>query len=90
MVRVVRFAWDDEENKIGPLDRRDHFDDLDDLLLDPYLPDMTGNQYRTDQPGAGTDKKVSRNHPNRESERRHLADADWLNENPSLNTRTIS
>ena len=87
MVREARYAWDDEENELGLPDRRDRFDDLDDPLLDPYLPNMTGTQNRTSQPGSGK-KNVSEDQPNRNSERRHLADADWLSDNPFLNKKT--
>ena len=88
MVREVRYAWDDEENELGLPDRRDLFDDLDDPLLDPYLPNMTGTQTRIGQPGNGKQKNESGDQPNRNSERRHLADADWLRDNPSLNKKT--
>lgn len=81
MVREVRYAWDDEENELGLPDRRDHFDDLDDPLLDPYLPNTTGTQNRSDHPGMGTQKDEPKNQPNQKSERRHLADADWLSDN---------
>ncbi len=86
MVREARYAWDDEENETGLPDRRDRFDDFDDPLLDPYLPNTTGTQKRTSQPGSGKQKNESGDQPNSHSERRHLADADWLSDNPSLNT----
>lgn len=84
MVREVRYAWDDEENETGLPNRRDRFDDLDDPLLDPFLPNMTGTHSRSDQSGMGKHKDEPKNQPNRKSERRHLADADWMNDNPSL------
>ena len=87
MVREARYAWDDEENEAGLPDRRDRFDDLDDPLLDPYLPNMPRTQKRTSQPGSGKQKNEPGDQPSSHSERRHLADADWLSDNASLNKK---
>jgi hypothetical protein len=84
MVREVRYAWDDEENETGLPAPRDRFDDLDDPLLDPYLPNLARTQKRTSQPGKGKQNNESGDQQNSHTERRHLADADWLRDHPSL------
>lgn len=82
MVREARYAWDDEENDPthhrGLPERRDRFDDLDDDLLDPFLP--KAKPRRKQRPGAGPDEQTEETRPAPKSERRHLADADWLRE----------
>ena len=80
MVREARYAWNDEENTLGLPDRRDRFDDLDDALLDPYIPKAAGDKAAPQAGGKGNlearDRRV------RKSELKHLADADWLDDAP--------
>ena len=88
MVKEVRYAWDDEENNIGLPDRNDRFDDSDDALLDPFLPDSRRGGGPAAEPDEEKNKTEQRKHPHRQSESRHLADADWINNNPSVDQQT--
>lgn len=79
MVRRVRFSPDDPAD-FDPRDRRDSFDDLDDLVIDAVAP---GDAPRPEGP-AETSPDVSAEPPRRrnaaDDRRRHLADADWLSD----------
>jgi hypothetical protein len=81
MVREARFSWDDADGREPPL-RHDSGDPFDDELFDPLVPPPS------DHSSAGvprSPKKRRRQEP--ESERRHLAGADWINERPLADNR---
>ena len=74
MVRKVRLGSDDVFGGLDPDQRRPDFDDLDDLVLEP--PPDKPRKPKPDEPVA------DRRSPRRKDDpRRHLADADWL-DNP--------
>ena len=78
MVREARFSWDDADGR-EPLLRYDQVDPFGDDLFDPLLPPARDHSI-TDGPRSSQKRKRRRQEP--ESERRHLAGADWVNERP--------
>lgn len=78
MVREARFCWDDSEGHEPPL-KHDRIDDFeDDDLLDPDPPlNLEPDQI---QPKERPRKRRRRREA--ESDRRHLAGADWLSDDP--------
>jgi hypothetical protein len=70
MVREARFAWD-SDNPNHHFRTPDCFDD-EDGVLDPLAPDAP----RRKTPRGGRPESPARRQAG--SERRHLADADWL------------
>lgn len=74
MVREARFCWEDADDVDLP-DRRDRLG-LDDDLFGPLPPDdedRTAHRRKRREPGHGP-------RPARRDDRRHLAGADWMNE----------
>lgn len=85
MVREARFSWD-EDDPFRPLDRPDRFDDLDDLDVDPLIPQQRPSAARqpTD-PEQRTERRRVNHKQNTvrsvvSDDRRHLAGADWLSD----------
>jgi hypothetical protein len=75
MVRKVRLGSDDTRADLDPSPRHADFDDLDDLVLDP-VPDRPKGGERSERK-ASARRSTS---PRPETDRRHLADADWIND----------
>ena len=75
MVRKVRLGSDDTHADLDPSPRRADFDDLDDLVLDT-APDRQKGRERSER--KSTSRRSTR--PGPDTDRRHLADADWIND----------
>lgn len=76
MVRRARFSFDDGE-RIDVPEREEIFDDFDDPVLDDDVPVQ---QDRPEKRKRRADGRSALDSPSRETERRHLAGADWINE----------
>lgn len=72
MVRKVRLGADESFGGPDPQPRRDSFDDLDDLVFD--TPPKKPRQGES-----GVSRRRSPR-PRDDEPRRHLADADWMND----------
>lgn len=75
MVRKVRLGSDDTHADLDPSPRHADFDDLDDLVLDT-APDRPKERERADR--KSPTRRSTRPRP--DADRRHLADADWIND----------
>ena len=81
MVREAKFSWDEADGAEPPIEQA-RIDDLDDDVLDTYLPTASNDSKADHRQGCSPKNRPGRQQ--RETERRHLAGADWLNNEASL------